>query len=586
MPISNNNYSFTNIVYEIPQDAIVSGIHPTAVITIVPNYGYSVTASNFSIAPGFSDPSVLSIVFTQSGTNVLCTVTFVTSFVMPSSNYTINLCMLGDARVNLITIDGTINAVVSSNVNGDGNETSVPYSNSGAYQEIESLFTRTYNADSGYYLSSPSANIVVGNQSNYTITQTPTYDLEGNLTNISYNVNYIYPLQDVTGDVISFKVAAREIFTQIIEITAINCNVTTVSHFGATKALEVFGVQGAVYSITATDGTTVVDIATNVTMGASGYQQQLFEIPSHIGTTSKLWTCTYTGDIGSSVSPNPLIITQLGKTGVILQPLPSSAFTGGSVVLKQYSSSSAPAKGTSSYEASIQWIITSTSGNPLNIINPVDGIAWGGNASVERQVINTSGTSMTLDDTTGIVKDMRFGFDGVLDYTVVSVDSATSLTVSPAFSSSMSGSVIFTDNNGFNVDTSGLTAAYSNAEQSSVLISGNVIIERYGDTDTTMQLDLSNLLSVNVSGMRITSDSYSSDTAACAVVPGSSPVVYFTDDSFGVDKYAYTDAGLTTKFVGDGDWYSIITESSVLISTRISATGYTGPIATVCSSQP
>ena len=114
MPVTNNNYNFTNIVYEIPEDAIISGLHPTAVITIVPNSGYNATASNFSMDPSFSDPLVLSVVFTQDGLNVLCTVTFVTNFVMPSSNYTINLCVIGDADVNLITIAGTINATVTS----------------------------------------------------------------------------------------------------------------------------------------------------------------------------------------------------------------------------------------------------------------------------------------------------------------------------------------------------------------------------------------------------------------------------------------------------------------------------------------
>ena len=166
----------------------------------MPNSGYNATASNFSMDPSFSDPLVLSVVFTQDGLNVLCTVTFVTNFVMPSSNYTINLCVIGDADVNLITIAGTINATVTSNINGNGSETNTPYSNSGVYQEIESLFVRTYNADTGYYLEVPTANIVTGNQSNYTIAQTPTYDSENNLTNISYNVNYVYPLQNVAGD--------------------------------------------------------------------------------------------------------------------------------------------------------------------------------------------------------------------------------------------------------------------------------------------------------------------------------------------------------------------------------------------------
>jgi hypothetical protein len=501
MPVTNNNYNFTNIVYEIPEDAIISGLHPTAVITIVPNSGYNATASNFSMDPSFSDPLVLSVVFTQDGLNVLCTVTFVTNFVMPSSNYTINLCVIGDADVNLITVAGTINATVTSNINGNGSETNTPYSNSGVYQEIESLFVRTYNADTGYYLEAPTANIVTGNQSNYTIAQTPTYDLNNNLTNISYNVSYIYPLQNVSGDSISFQVAAKAIFTQAVEITAIPYSGWFVPQLGETRALEIFGIEGAVYSITATDGTITLNVATNVTMDASGYQQQLVEFPATVST--KTWTFAYSGDIGSSVTPNPLVVNQLGLREIVFEPKPSSIFNGGFDVIQQFTSISEPNPGSSSSIATLQWIISSVSGDPMSIFNPLSNVVWEGNESITQQVISASGTSMTLDSTTGITAGMRFNSDGAtqstLAYTVVSVDSATGLTVTPSLTISNSIGITFTNNNGFSVDTTGLVAVYSNSDQSSITISGDIIISNYGDTDTAMLLDFSDWISVLVS---------------------------------------------------------------------------------------
>jgi len=498
MPVTNNNYNFTNIVYEIPDGAIVSGLYPTAVITIVPNSGYNATASNFSMDPGFTDPSVLSIVFTQDGLNVLCTVTFVTGFVMPSSNYAVNLCVIGDADVNLITIAGVINATVGSNINGSGSEINTPYSNSGTYQQLESLFVRTYNADAGYYLELPSANIVIGNQTNYTIAQTPTYDVDNNLTNISYGISYLYPLQNVAGDSISFQVVANAIFTQAVEITSIPYSGWYVPRLGETRALDIFGIQGAVYSITATDGITILTVATNVTMGASGYQQQLVEFPPT--SALRTWDFTYTGDIGASVFPNPLSVIQLGLREIVFEPKATSIFSGGFIVTQQFTSISEPSAGSSSSIATLNWIITSASGDPMNIFTPLSNVVWEGNEAITQQVTSASGASMVLADTTGITAGMRFNSDGsilsTLAYTVLSVDSATQLTVAPSLTISDPLGITFTNDNGFDVDTTALVAVYSNTDQSSITISGDIIISNYGDIDTTMLLDFSDWISV------------------------------------------------------------------------------------------
>jgi hypothetical protein len=73
---SLNNYTFTNVQYTIPEGTDVVSLYPTAQITIVPNSGYTANAADFSLDPSFSDNAVQSVVFTQDGLNVLCTVTF------------------------------------------------------------------------------------------------------------------------------------------------------------------------------------------------------------------------------------------------------------------------------------------------------------------------------------------------------------------------------------------------------------------------------------------------------------------------------------------------------------------------------
>ena len=209
---SFNNYTFSNIQYTVPEGVNVSTLYPTAQITIVPNEGYTAVAADFSLDPSFSDNAVQSVVFTQDGSNVLCTVTFDTGFVMPSGNYTIPLCVVGEGGVSLITIDGTFIANVGANISGDVNE-SVPYTNSGSVGELELLFTKNYTANAGYYLTSTGLQVVTGNASNYNIVQAPTYDGDNNLTGISYAVNYLYPNQSNDGDTLRInQVSAKEIY--------------------------------------------------------------------------------------------------------------------------------------------------------------------------------------------------------------------------------------------------------------------------------------------------------------------------------------------------------------------------------------
>lgn len=116
MPITLNNYNFSNVSFEVTEQTAIYDTQQTAVITIIPNAGYTVAASDFSLDPAFTDPAVNTVVFTQSGDNVLCTVTFVQGFLMPSENYLVDLCVTGEGVLAPVTISGTYSSVISPNI--------------------------------------------------------------------------------------------------------------------------------------------------------------------------------------------------------------------------------------------------------------------------------------------------------------------------------------------------------------------------------------------------------------------------------------------------------------------------------------
>ncbi len=92
----STNYTVTSVVYTAVSGTNVYSTNPTAVLTITPNEGYEVYAQDFSCTN--TDLNyVATVVFTQDGNNVLCTVTFDNPFTMPASNVDLGLCISGNA---------------------------------------------------------------------------------------------------------------------------------------------------------------------------------------------------------------------------------------------------------------------------------------------------------------------------------------------------------------------------------------------------------------------------------------------------------------------------------------------------------
>ena len=91
-----NNYTISDVVYSnIIANSNVSALHPTAQLTLVPDMGYHLNLGDFSIE--HLPDGVSNITFSSAGDNLICTVTFDPSLIMPDANLDIPLCIIGSA---------------------------------------------------------------------------------------------------------------------------------------------------------------------------------------------------------------------------------------------------------------------------------------------------------------------------------------------------------------------------------------------------------------------------------------------------------------------------------------------------------
>jgi len=501
---SFNNYTFTDIQYTIPEGSNVSILYPTAQITIVPNEGYTAVAADFSLDSSFSDNAVQSVVFTQDGLNVLCTVTFDTGFVMPSGNYTIPLCVVGEGGVSLITIDGTFIANVGPNISGDVNE-SVPYTNSGSVGELELLFTKNYTANAGYYLTSTGLQVVTGNASNYNIVQGTVYDGDNNLTGISYAVNYLYPNQSIDGDTLRInQVSAKEIYVAppAPVVTGYGFLPTSVSPKGTTiRNWEISGEIGATFSIVMTSQSGGSwNLATNQVIPATGSTILNVPFPAIVGMANEeIYTITFSGGIDPALI-NPIIMYQFTA-------LPRIAFTGSSINgITGYTPVTTERTALTrlvedSNLITIEWDISTPDGllqypNTVNrtTITNMDPVLATENTSAV-----TNSTSLDLNSTTGLAAGDKFNLPTTsfgendsgyapFQYEVTAVNSSTNITISPAISMLEDNRIIFWKNSG-NVSTINSTS-YTPATDSSGKLTLVFDVTGYGDADSIFIIDL------------------------------------------------------------------------------------------------
>lgn len=578
-----NNYSFSNAVFNIQEGAVINDQVTNAAITISPLPGYTATASDFSLDPSFSNTYVQSVTFTQSGVNVICTITFLPTVTMPSANVTIPLCIIGSAEVAEITIDGFFSANVGANVTGSPNESNTPFSNSGSQGEIESLFTKSYTAASGYYLITTGLQVTQGNQSNYNIVQTPTYDSENRLTSISYDVKYIYPSESISGNRLAIaRMIASEIYNPLPKIASYIFDRSILNNLSETRTLTVLGTPGTAFSATLNDGTTTTTIINNEALDSKGrYEQSITFDDLPKSSLKRTYTIELTGSYVSDINlPNPFTVDQYQDVLVQIDfdnsPVPISGWPAVNPRKTFRALSFNPFANTSDSNGvwlfEIDYDISPFSGAGTFTVNKQVELSDFAETETVTGIVNgdqTNTTTLVLDDTTGILAGDRFNYTNQnfeinplaapFTYEVVSVDSGTNLTITPVIDVSDDSGMVFTKANGNLIEV--LESNVTSVNSYTVNLNFKLAVLAYGDEGITFDLDLSNIISHTAPTAFGMTGTHATNTAACADTSYTN-TVYVTNDEFEQGKTVYTNYNsggnqFNTPFVGNSGFYAV-----------------------------
>lgn len=517
MSVANNNYTINSVQYTVTENSIIVDElgQNYMELTIVPDSGYTVTASDFSLVNPANPTYVSSVVFSQSGLNVLVTINLVTTAIMPGGNLDLGLCIAGVAYPAKVDISGIYNTEVQSNIS-PSSQTNVPYSDSGDAGDLVTLFSKTFTADAGFYIISSGVVVTQGNTANYSFEETPQFNAEGYLVSITYVVKYLFPAQSYSGDVIDFTLRSKLLpIVQPVVVTSYSELPAFVSAVGENIAFSVFGENGAVYSVSMTDGTSTVNIAQNAIIPSSGQNTHIIEFPVWSGSGYVEWEISLTGDLANPfLQPLPIIVRQyadveLTVTGESTNPNISytSAQTFSVPALQNYT----PPIYTANIEATIDIDPSENiSVTPFALGKFKEEIAV--NGAFTGPVTNASTLNFTLleENYGNLQVGDRFNFstndplnnnnnEAPFGYTVTSINgSLPNLSVGitpPLTTTAAGGGVSFFRTNG-NVSNGPTAISMQQISDTSITLHYNFILNRSGDADATFTFDLDDVVTV------------------------------------------------------------------------------------------
>lgn len=329
----------------------ISLLHPYATITITPNPGYVINAADFS--PITPLPSgISSVIFTQSGSNVLANITFQPGTIMPAYNLSLPLCIYNGSTVETYTIEGK---VIANTTN-----TSLPipssetvYSASGEYGTTGSVLTFPINAIAGYYFpTQPTISLTNGILSNYTINSNNTYDTNSLLIGTEFYISYTFPNYNISGDIFSVVAQAFTVYSPSVEITSYSINKANIPTAGGYRTMTIYGNYGANFSVDM-NGTSLITGAVMSSLGSYSFD---IIFPEVITTTA--YTITLSGDLAAPFTlENPFTINQFIDTVVTLDASLISGFVPVIPVVKSYAALQSPIAGSLAYNISFNWVV-------------------------------------------------------------------------------------------------------------------------------------------------------------------------------------------------------------------------------------
>jgi hypothetical protein len=269
------NFTVTEINFIEPAGNDLGNLG-TQTLSIVPDTGYTLDVNDFGlVAPIPPEVDQNSFVFTQNADRVDVAFSFTPGYIMPSNPIEVPLCFLGFANLAGYSIAGNVDI---STQNATPTSQLVAYNNSGDFGSTEVVYTETITANSNYYFfTEPIASLAVGDSTAYNITSQKSYGgPNGELTSITFSVEYTYPAENVSNDLITIVADAIPVVVTTQLINAFNFSGAsgysfTVNSSGEVRDLNLIGDPNAIYSVSLFDdlgGETV--LATNQVMGSSG----------------------------------------------------------------------------------------------------------------------------------------------------------------------------------------------------------------------------------------------------------------------------------------------------------------------------
>ena len=324
-----DNFTVTDVNFLVTENQNIAGVQSSASISLIPNAGYQIDVANFGLqTPVPAAINQSASFFQQNGANVELTAVFTNPTLMPSNNLEIPLCISGFATEIGFSISGFININTSFSTPLNQIKT---YSNAGALGETEVVFTETIVANANYYFfTEPAIGITQGVEANYTVTNSKSYNAEGQLTSITFSTSYTYPNADVTGDLLQINATAIPIIVNTTYVNAFNINQSIIPANGDTRVLSLIGDPNAVFSVNLTEvgtGNTTV-LANNVTMPATGtYSISGISFPAETSNADP-YTIVISGDINPTIANSGadvlLNFTQLSQVTFTVQATATS----------------------------------------------------------------------------------------------------------------------------------------------------------------------------------------------------------------------------------------------------------------------
>ena len=274
-----------------------------AQLIITPNAGYVVSASDFTNNTG-AIAGISAITLSDSdiagtiGNTVLVDIDLDDTYIMPSSNTELVIDIDGNASIITYTLSGTYSSIVSNAL--PVSETNTAYTVSGNNESQETVFTKTFTANSGYYFPTAPSYILTSNNSNqYNITRQNTLDGDNRITGTIFTVNFTFSNSNILGDTIKFNAIAEEYYVPTIEISSYSIITSNIDIAGTTRVMKIYGTPGAEFSLSVEneDNTSVISIVSQAIPSSGVYE---FNIVFPSVTDSDQYDFVLTGDLASS----------------------------------------------------------------------------------------------------------------------------------------------------------------------------------------------------------------------------------------------------------------------------------------------